>query len=518
MWQLTSAPSASLPRLAWCAILARDQSKLVVHHGPWVEVSDSGFVEGAWSGPYRGLAFTDAVTFTGSGGLVTRDGLLCATPTHSLEPLYILRAGRQLHCSNSLPFLLASAHDDIDPTYRFYDVNLTSMAFGLNRYCPRVPTQNRNWVHIYQYCNVLLGDDLSVSVQPKTQPRPFSCFHDYRAFLQDQILQTLSNAADTQRTVSYRPLLTLSTGYDSLAASVLAMAAGCREAITFTTSRNLLGAAVDDSGKSIGALLGLDVTEYDPTGYRAREDLPEAEFVATGGGGGSVALTAAEDRLPGTILLTGHYGFEAWERVNNQGGPGMETFDSAGADLIYFRTGTGFLHLPIGSIGYSRYESIRRITESPEMRPWSLGRREYDRPIPRRIVEEAGIPRQLFGQKKLAVARSLKYCDPYSVLDPNLASVMAPASYRHFQRWAQERPLFRHNFERSVFWAMHSTYHLNLRFIRSKKARLVAHRIGVRLPDAPWVPTRFRKRRTQHRLLFHWGMDDVKARYVKCVE
>jgi hypothetical protein len=170
---------------------------------------------------------------------------------------------------------------------------------------------------------------------------------------------------------------------------VLAIAAGCREAITFTTGRDLLGADSSDSGTRIGALLGLKVTEYDPTSYRARQDLPEAECVATGGGGGSVVLTAAEDRLPGNILLTRHYGGEAWERVNNKGGPGMVTFDSAGADPVY---------------------------------------------------------------------------------------------------------------------------------CRSRRARLAAQRIGARLPDVPSVLTGFRNRRTQHRLLFHWGMKCVEPRYSERVQ
>jgi hypothetical protein len=35
------------------------------------------------------------------------------------------------------------------------------------------------------------------------------------------------------------------------------------------------------------------------------------------------------------------------------------------------------------------------------MAPWRLGVL-YDRPIPRRIAEEAGVPREYFGQKKMA--------------------------------------------------------------------------------------------------------------------
>jgi hypothetical protein len=497
--------------------VAKGESTVVLHHGRWVEVRDTVFLEGAWSGLYSALDFADAPTFTGSGGCLTPNGLLCATPTHTLEPLYVLRVGRILHCSNSLPFVLAYARDDVDASYRYYDVDITSLAFGTRRCCSRVPTRNHNWVYLYYYSNILLGGDLSMTVQPKSEPPAFSSYAQYYAFLQEQVSTTLDNAAHPERRVTYAPLLTLSTGYDSSAAAVLATAAGCREAITFTTARDALGAEADDGGGEIGAILGLDVTEYDPKLYRTRIDYPEAEFVASGGGGGSVVLTAAEERLAGAILVTGHYGGEAWERANNKGGPGMVTFDSAGADLIHFRLRTGFLHLTVPSIGYSRYECLQQITGSPEMRPWSLGREDYDRPIPRRIAEEAGIPRQLIGQSKKAASRSLKYCDPYSVIDPDLKTVMAPASYRDFDCWTCGIPLFGGELGRLSFRALNRLYHLNLRVLRSRRARLAARRFGLHLPDAPCIPIRFRKRRTLHRLLFHWGMQHVNLQYAGAI-
>jgi len=43
-----------------------------------------------------------------------------------------------------------------------------------------------------------------------------------------------------------------------------------------------------------------------------------------------------------------------------------------------------------------------------EMAPWRLGS-DYDRPIPRRILEEAGIPRQLFGTRKKAVVETYNF-------------------------------------------------------------------------------------------------------------
>ena len=54
-------------------------------------------------------------------------------------------------------------------------------------------------------------------------------------------------------------------------------------------------------------------------------------------------------------------------------------------------------------MGARQKADIVRITESPEMDPWRLGN-AYDRPIPRRVAEEAGVPRHLFGQSKMASA------------------------------------------------------------------------------------------------------------------
>ena len=43
------------------------------------------------------------------------------------------------------------------------------------------------------------------------------------------------------------------------------------------------------------------------------------------------------------------------------------------------------------------------VSQSAEMAPYTLGN-DYDRPIPRRILESSGVPRELFGMRKKAVA------------------------------------------------------------------------------------------------------------------
>jgi hypothetical protein len=507
MWQLDFIQTASLPRLAWCVVIG-DSGKILVHHGPWIEVSERSFVEGSWSGSYCEMDFPHATTFTGSGAVLTSDGVLFATPTNSVEPLYTLRDTNRIYCSNSLRLLLSSSADDIDYRYFYYDLDITSLALEKGRRVSRIPTCGGKRVTIHRYCNVLIGRDLSLNEQTKKRPKPFVCYTNYRTFLDEQVYLTIQNSADARRLVRYTPICTISSGYDSVATSVIAKSAGCKEFFTFATSGN----RTSDSGKVIGNLLGIEVTEHDPTAYFSRNDLPEAEFVATGGGGGSVIFTALEQRLAGKILLTGNYGGEAWERANNRGGTNMTSIDSAGADMLYFRARVGFLHLAVPSIGYSEYSSLQRIANSEEMRPYCLRREEYDRPIPRRIAEEAGVPRVLFGQCKKFAARSMKYCNPFNVIEPELQYVMGATSYLNFCKWAEPIKLYSNRLDRTVFTLMHKLYCFNIRIIRSKKVRTLAGHLGLPVPAVPWLSLRFSKGRTRHRLLFHWGMEHLKPR------
>jgi hypothetical protein len=68
------------------------------------------------------------------------------------------------------------------------------------------------------------------------------------------------------------------------------------------------------------------------------------------------------------------------------------------------RLKSGFIHVPVPFIMATQTTAIDRITGSTEMKPWVLGT-TYDRPIPRRIAEQAGVDRKSFGQYKKAVFR-----------------------------------------------------------------------------------------------------------------
>ncbi len=105
-----------------------------------------------------------------------------------------------------------------------------------------------------------------------------------------------------------------------------------------------------------------------------------------------------------SILLTGCLG-EMWYpgRLHRPGyvDSELKRWDLGNHGLSEVRLVSGFIQLPLPYIGARRREDIFRITESLEMNPWRLGTL-YDRPIPRRVAEEAGVPREFFGQKKMA--------------------------------------------------------------------------------------------------------------------
>jgi hypothetical protein len=64
--------------------------------------------------------------------------------------------------------------------------------------------------------------------------------------------------------------------------------------------------------------------------------------------------------------------------------------------------------------GSEKADQIRALGRRPEMLPWTLGS-DYDRPIPRRFAEEAGLRRGSFANKKMAASFNRKYGRPLSV-------------------------------------------------------------------------------------------------------
>jgi hypothetical protein len=118
---------------------------------------------------------------------------------------------------------------------------------------------------------------------------------------------------------------------------------------------------------------------------------------------GEIVYEPLRGKLSRKLLVTGFHGDKVWDKngvatplIKREGNP-------SGTSLTEFRLSESFIHLPVPFIGATRHPEIKEIANSDEMRRYSVGG-SYDRPIARRIVEEAGVNREMFGQSKKAIS------------------------------------------------------------------------------------------------------------------
>lgn len=491
-------PQASIPCLSWCARWRQGEPAIRLCHGRGVEAEETNFFEGAWSSELAGRDFAGALFFAGSGGRITAEGPQFATSTHTLAALFLLRQGKEIIVSNSLVFLLMQAGDDLDPKYKFYTYDLGSIMEGLRHYVPSIPTRGGRRVEIYYFCNVQINGQGEVRRQEKPLPPAFSSYADYYAFLEAQVRAVAANASDGQRRIRYEPISTISSGYDSAVASFLAQKVGCRQVITFPQSRGM----GPDSGREVAERLGLEVLEFDREEYRKHEG-SEVDFLATGTGGEDMVMAPLADLFAGKLVFTGFYGL-IWDRVNEEAGPDLLKSDASGCSLEEFRLQAGFIHLPVPYIGCRRHLDLMRISSSSELAPWCTGNDSYDKPIPRRILEEGGIPGRLFGQKKRGATQ------PFFTVcrdDPPPEEVLSAKSLAEFRQYAEETDFYSSPIERAWLFFMWQLSRFNRFVLRAGR------QFGLCQHSKLVVPLRYRKRISRRHLIFPWAVNKVKERY-----
>jgi hypothetical protein len=71
--------------------------------------------------------------------------------------------------------------------------------------------------------------------------------------------------------------------------------------------------------------------------------------------------------------------------------------------MTEFRLSAGFINCAVPFWGARHIHKVVAISRQPAMKPWDVPG-DYSRPICRRIVESAGVPRDAFGRRKLAVS------------------------------------------------------------------------------------------------------------------
>ena len=396
-----------LPLLAWCAHLDPRSGTVRVAHGEGVEARDDAFFEGAWSGDFVAFDPLASPVRCGTGGAL-REGRLQLTPgTDRQNPLFSIRRRDGTWVSNSPMFAMAAAGEEPDPIYPFYPYDFVSF-WRAGLYWPSGPLRLGSGRKLCMHPPVTLELDARGPITFSPIPSvPVPCsFESYREILEENVARVFANAADpARRALRFRPLAAISQGYDSTATAVLAARAGCREAATIFFPRP--GDPRADSGAESARRLGMHCTEHHRFAYRLGDGTAEAE---TGWSGYSACApwTAAEDRLRGSLFVTGRGSEDAWDArftaVISRGA--LPSFRLQGmVAQSEFRLRAGYASFAPATIAAEHVDALHRIAWSDPMRPWQVGG-DYDRPIPRRLIEESGLPRGTFAARNMGSAHA----------------------------------------------------------------------------------------------------------------
>lgn len=422
---------SNLPKMAWA--LEKNGDDVLAICGTAVEVVDNGLFEGGWSGAESWQPWSERSLYFGSGFYVERGKLRLISASHTCEAIYVLQAGSKLFASNSLAFLLASSKSTIK--LADFSRRLWSLTRGLIDYDRKLFSGDGQTLSRFLACLVSVeGSELKENSTEAAAPA--QSFQEYKEFL----LRVVSDVRDSSgfgRLVSH-----VSKGYDSVACAALVKELGGGAALSIAKSRY----GVDDSGEEIAQILGLDSRVIErpkrvtyPGGVNGKnvfeqlnpEDLRSRYEFYVGLNLADECLKVDDALLAGSIVLTGFHGGRIWD-INKPANEVLGRGDSTGSSLYEFRLRVGFVHVPVPLVGALSHPDLLALGLSDDMAPWRLGNK-YDRPIARRLAEEAGVPRSLFGQKKQAAATmtELSPSDRLEMFDQLIARY-AGAAVEHF--------------------------------------------------------------------------------------
>lgn len=496
----------SLPLLAWCVVATPGESAVTVYHGGQVETTANSFIEGAWTGDFQARDIEQADMVIGSAGVVAGDQLRIVADSAGTSWLVSLAAGNQLYISNSMAFVYAMADDQPDNAepYYYYEM-LRYSRLGNMETQRELPTARGNALRLHWACTLSLDVSGELQEIPRITPLPADTYCNYRQQLSSMMETLLRNAADPVRKVRYDPLCSLSSGYDCNASAAIAAEHGAKRAYTFDASLSSApqSSLEPDSGAEVGRQLGLETRAVDPLAYLAMTPPLDAEFCANPGGG-ELMLSPLASEFAGSIVIAGRAGDRGWamtDRVNYRDYLRPDCVYLAGCSITDFRLRTGFLRVDVPAFGLSDMQPLNRLSRSQEMAPWRIGG-NYDRPIPRRILEDKGVRRESFGQRKIAGTALSPLRD---------SSVLSPAAQRSFRKFLGE-------------------IEAEVSLSAGKRLSRLAVSFGRQLRDCWRMPTArqkfvclksslstvkhgWRRSATESMYVYHWGIADLRSRY-----
>jgi hypothetical protein len=398
-----------LPKLSWIAEVNRTIGIVTLYHGSSVEIRENFFVEGVWNGPFEDGGFGQTDCIFGSGAILNDESIRFVTSAATVDCLYYSES-RSVTVSNSLPLILGYTGDALNPRCQDYPDICDSVLDGIDEYRRDFPTVN-GVIRRQLHRNLDVFKD-RLCESDKIIPPPFESYNDYNNYRRDNYALIAANAKDKLRTFPMEIWSTQSRGYDSTSINAMASLYGLDKVFTVTKAKskyhlahNDKGKSPDDDGSEICDALGVKCIPIDRRAFMEAFD-DEHLYYCARHHNQDVNLKEIGKHISNVgILLTGVHGeilcandpFVALPLTEDST---IKRLDIAGHGLCELRLAAGFIQVPLPFVGARRKADIVKITESSEMNPWRLGN-TYDRPIARRIAEEAGLPRHMFGQAKM---------------------------------------------------------------------------------------------------------------------
>ena len=444
--------NSSLPRLAWIVKVDCQNLRVSAVIGDNVEYGPDFLVAGIWDGPFKDGAFENTDAFFGTG-LIARGRSVTLVPSAGIsDAVYYHVNDTNVLASNSLPLLLAGLNDRLDPRFEFYHRITELIHCGIDTYEKIVPTERGQVTRLF-YRNLLITDKIAREVD-KPHPPHFRDFSSYFSYITTGYSRVYKNIRDVDRRHTLDIISTQSRGYDTTAVNSIAAKHGVDRAFTVAEAKEggaFVGTAprsadIDD-GSDICRILGIETIRLDRHAYTT-SFAEEYLFYSVSCQADAASLLGIKRwlRRP-TVMLTGMLGDIVWatdvyyrqhkELLRSPSKSEEEPAASGSGEIIPDRLGDDFrgpdtwlfgfseVNLEWGLIQFSpifiggrNRPDLYRITMSEEMALWRLGN-DYDRPVARRIGEEVGgVPREAFGQKKMAVVTEFPV--PVVPIDPAL--------------------------------------------------------------------------------------------------
>ena len=403
------------PLLAWIARCQRSRDVVTVFHGSGVETTPEWFCEAVWAGDYERGEFDTTDVVAGTGGRIRPGEVIFVSSASTVDRLQSLATSDGAWISNSLACLLELAGARIDESSGDYYRLFRTIVRGVRKYRRQFPT-SAGAVTLTYFDNLVWNGRQLAPRSKAGLGRDFSTFDRYAGFLQTSMNTLAANAAAAERKRRYQILSTASSGYDSSTVTVLAKNAGATQVLCFDQARR----GQDDSGEPLARILGLEPVTVERSAWIASSALPEVPFLASDSHGGDVFYRGAESVLAGKVLLTGYHGDKVWAKEGHAVNDEIVRGDQSGLSLTDYRLSIGTIHCPVAFWGVRQIADIHAISNSPEMQRWDVPG-DYSRPICRRIVESAGVPRESFGMEKKAtwvlLHRNNNFLTPSSLSD-----------------------------------------------------------------------------------------------------